>query len=74
VITVTILAAALLGSVVVGLTALLSVGIAHEERNHSMLGQPATRAAAVTRQVVGLYVRAPEYTACQAAHESGCPR
>jgi hypothetical protein len=54
--------------------ALLAVGIAREERNHSMLGQPATRTAAVTRQVTGLHVRTPGYGARRAAHESGWPR
>ncbi len=53
------------GAFVIGVIAavivLLRVGIAREERDHSLLDHPATRAAGVTRRLVGLYVRAPRY-------------
>ena len=59
-ITIAILAVALVASVVAGAIALLRAGIGREESERSFLGEPPTRAAAVTRRVVGLYVRTPQ--------------
>jgi hypothetical protein len=52
-----ILVAALLGSLTAGVVALVRAGVAHEESDRSLLRDPPTRAAAVTRRLVGLYVR-----------------
>jgi hypothetical protein len=52
----TTLAAAFIGGISVSVAALLGAGIAREERDHSMLGHPATQAARFSRRVVGLYV------------------
>jgi hypothetical protein len=59
-ITVVILASAIPGAVIAGVIALLRAGIAREESDHSLLGDPTTRVTAATRRVVGLYVRTPE--------------
>jgi hypothetical protein len=59
-ITFAILVTALVASVIAGVIALLRVGIGREESDQSFLGEPPTRAAAVTRCVVGLYVRTPQ--------------
>jgi hypothetical protein len=61
-ITVVIVASAFLAGVIAGVIVLLRSGIAREESDHSLLGDPATRATAATRRVVGLYVRTPERT------------
>jgi hypothetical protein len=50
---------AFLTGVIVGIIALLRAGIAREERDHSLRGEPATRAARATRRVVRLYVSMP---------------
>jgi len=50
-------AVAFLAGVIAGVLALLRVGIACEESAKSIRGEPPTRAAAVTRRVVGLHVR-----------------
>ncbi len=55
-----ILAAALVASVIVGSIAFLRVGIRREESDKSFLDEAPTRTAAVTRRVVGLYVRTPQ--------------
>jgi hypothetical protein len=60
---VTILVAAFAACVVAGGLVLLRAGIAREEADKSLLGEPATDVAAVTRRVVGLYVRKPELAA-----------
>lgn len=57
-ITITALAA-FLGCVMAGAVVFLRMGIHREESDNSLLDKPATCAAAVTRRVVGLYVRAP---------------
>lgn len=70
----TILVAALFSSVTAGLVALVRAGIAREESDCSVLGEPSTRAAAVTRRVVGLYVRAPQVATRAELHKIGDPR
>lgn len=55
---ITIVAAMLVASVVAGV-AFVRAGIAREESASSLLGEPPTRASAVTRRVLGLYVRTP---------------
>jgi hypothetical protein len=40
---------------------LLRAGIAREDSDHSIKGQPPTRASAFTRCMVGLYVRTPSH-------------
>lgn len=54
-------ATALAIGVIAAVIVLLRVGIAREERDRSLLDRPPTRAAGVTRRMVGLYVRAPRY-------------
>lgn len=61
-ITVTIVAVAFIAGVVAGVIALLRAGIAREESDNSLRGEPATRASAVTRRMVSLYVRMPPGT------------
>jgi hypothetical protein len=56
-----LVAAAFVIGVIAAFIVLLRAGIAREERDHSLLDRPATRAAGVTRRMVGLYVRAPRY-------------
>lgn len=73
-----LVAAAFVIGVIAAVTVLLRAGIAREERDHSLLDRPATRAAGVTRRMVGLYVRAPRYadradqatTSREAEHQS----
>ncbi len=50
----------------------LRVGIGREESDHSLRGEPATRAATLTRHIVGLYVRTPQNVteAAHAAHRA----
>ena len=45
--------------VIARLIGLFRAGIAREEADRSLLGEPVTRASAITRRVVGLYVRTP---------------
>jgi hypothetical protein len=59
---ITILTAAIVGAVTAGVILLARAGITREESDLSLLGEPSTRAAAATRRVVGLYVRAPQVT------------
>jgi hypothetical protein len=59
-ITVVIVAIACPAGAIAGVIALLRAGIAREEADHSLLGDPATRATAATRRIVGLYVRTPD--------------
>jgi hypothetical protein len=57
---ITILVAALFGCLTAGVVALVRAGVAREESDRSLLRDPPTRAAAITRRLVGLYVRTPE--------------
>ncbi len=54
-----ILCAAIVAAFLTGAVVFLRVGIGREESDHSLLGAPTTRAATVTRRIVGLYVRTP---------------
>jgi hypothetical protein len=54
-----ILGAIIAASLIAGV-AFIRAGIAREESATSLLGKPPTRASAVTRRVIGLYVRTPE--------------
>ena len=54
-----ILCAAIVAAFLTGAVVFLRVGIGREESDHSLLGAPATRAATLTRRIVGLYVRTP---------------
>ena len=56
-----LVAAAFVIGVFAAVIVLLRAGIAREERDRSLLDRPATRAAGITRRMVGLYVRAPRY-------------
>ena len=44
-----------------GVIGLLRAGIVREERDHSLLDRPTTRASGITRRLVGLHVRAPRH-------------
>lgn len=59
----TVLVALLFGGLTVGVVALVRAGVAREESDRSLLADPPTRAAAITRRAVGLYVRTPELSA-----------
>lgn len=59
-IVIAILCAAIVAAFIAGAVVFLRVGIGREESDHSLLGVPATRAAALTRRIVGLYVRTPQ--------------
>jgi hypothetical protein len=61
-ITVAIVAGAFIAGVLVGVIALLRAGIAREESGRSLRDEPPNRASAVTRRMVGLYVRMPSDT------------
>ncbi len=61
--------AAMLAASVMAAVAFVRAGIAREESDSSLLGEPRTRASAVTRRVLGLYVRSPEQ-ATQADHRA----
>ena len=50
---ITVLTAAIVGAVSVGVVLLVRAGIAREESDHSLLGEPSTRVAAAARRVVG---------------------
>lgn len=58
-IAIVILPAAFIIGVLVGMAALLRFGIAREESRRSLRGNPGTRSAAATRQVLGLYASPP---------------
>ena len=58
---ITVLAAVVLASLTAGALALLRASIAREDSASSLLGKPRTRATALTRRVVGLYVRTPRH-------------
>lgn len=57
---ITILVAAFIAAVTACAVVVLRAGIAREESEMSLLGQPSTRMAAMTRRAVGLYVRKTE--------------
>jgi hypothetical protein len=59
-ITIAIFAAALVVGAIAGVIVLLRVGIGREKYDEAFLDEPSTRATAVTRRVVGLYVRTPQ--------------
>lgn len=61
-ITFVIVVGAFIAGVVVGVIALLRAGIAREESDQSLRGEPTTRASVVTRRIVGLHVRMPPST------------
>jgi hypothetical protein len=54
-----LLAAVSFASALAGVLALLRAGITREESDNSLRGKPATLAGALTRRMVGLYVRMP---------------
>ena len=54
-ITIAIVTTTLLAAVLAGAILMLRAGIAREESDMSLLGQPATRASAVTRWIVDLH-------------------
>lgn len=58
---------AFLAGAIAGVLVLLRVGMASEERERPLFYAPATRSAAATRRVVGLYVT-PPISAGQADH------
>ena len=58
-IAIAILCTAIVAAFLAGAVVFLRVGIGREESDHSLLGAPATRAATLTRRIVGLYVRTP---------------
>jgi hypothetical protein len=57
------LAAVAVASLLIALVALLRAGIVREDSEHTLRGEPPTLAAALTRRVVGLYVRMPKHAA-----------
>ena len=59
-ITIAILAAATISGAIAGLVVLLRLGIAREESDSSLHGVPATRAAALTRRMVGWHGPVPQ--------------
>lgn len=54
-----LLAVAFAAGILVGIAALLRLGIACEESRRSLRYYPGTRSAAATRRVLGLYVSMP---------------
>ena len=58
-IAIAILAIAFAAGVVVGVAALLRLGIAREESRRSLRGTPSAQSTVATRRVLGLYVRMP---------------
>jgi hypothetical protein len=59
-ITIAIAVAAVVLGLAFAVIAMLQAGIAREEADRSLLADPATASAKVTRCLVGLYVRTPE--------------
>ena len=59
-IAIAIAAAAFVLGLAFAVIAMLQAGIAREEADRSLLADPATASAKVTRCLVGLYVRTPE--------------
>jgi hypothetical protein len=68
-ITIAIVISATILGLAVGVIAMLQVGIAREEADRSLLADPATCAASVTRRLVGLYVRTPDRPTGPGAHD-----
>ena len=54
-----VVAASVLG-LALAVIVMLRAGISREEADHSLLADPTTRAASLTRRMVGLYVRTPD--------------
>jgi len=71
-IVIAILCAAFTAAFIASGVVYLRVGIGREESDHSLCGEPATRAATLTRHIVGLYVRTPQNVteAAHAAHRA----
>ena len=67
-----ILAAVAVASVLTAVVVLLRAGIAREDSEYSLRGEPPTLAAALTRRIVGLYASRPE-DAAQADPANGQP-
>jgi hypothetical protein len=65
-ITIAILTTVTISGAVAGLVVLLRLGIDREETDYSLHGEPATRAAALTRRIVGW--RGPMPQSPQADH------
>jgi hypothetical protein len=59
-IVIAILSAALAAALIASGAMYLRLGIGREESDHSLRGEPTTRAATLTRRIVGLYVRTPQ--------------
>jgi hypothetical protein len=57
-----ILACVVLASILIAFVALLRAGIAREDSDYTLRGEPPTLAAALTRRIVGLHVRMPQDT------------
>ena len=55
-----ILATVVLAGVLIAIVALLRAGIAREDSEYSLRGEPPTLAAALTRRIVGLYASMPK--------------
>jgi hypothetical protein len=72
-ITIAIVVAALVLGLAVAVIAMLQAGISREEADHTLLADPATRAARATRRLVGLYVRTPEHRTETNRHPSSDP-
>ena len=62
-ITIAILAAATISAAIAATVVLLQLGIAREESDSSLHGEPATRAAAATRRIVGWHGPLPRENA-----------
>jgi hypothetical protein len=62
-ITITILATACTATATAVLVILLRLGIGREESDSSLHGEPATRAAALTRRIVGWHGPIPQHLA-----------
>jgi hypothetical protein len=67
-ITTAIVAAAFVFGLAFAVIAMLQAGIAREEADRSLLAEPATAPAKVTRCLVGLYVRTPERSTAPNRH------
>jgi hypothetical protein len=72
-ITIAIVVGASVLGLAVGVIAVLQAGIAREEADRSLLADPATCAASVTRRLVGLYVRTPDRATGPGGHDATRP-
>jgi uncharacterized protein YneF (UPF0154 family) len=73
-ITIAIVVVALIVGAIVGAIALVRAGIAREESESSLRHEPPTRASAVTRRMVGHYVRTPKSHSADDAAEMAAVR